>query len=89
VFFAYIGPETFLPLTSVVAAVAGVALMLGRNSLRFVVGLAAVARRLVRGPRTAATPNPAGGRARYLASRRAEAVILPVHGAEAREEPGD
>jgi hypothetical protein len=30
---AYFGPETFLPLTSVLAAVAGVGLMLGRNTL--------------------------------------------------------
>jgi hypothetical protein len=34
--FAYLGPETVLPLTSVVAAVAGVVLMFGRNALRFV-----------------------------------------------------
>jgi hypothetical protein len=30
---AYFGPETFLPVTSVIAAVAGVGLMLGRNTL--------------------------------------------------------
>lgn len=35
--FAYFGPETFLPLTSVIAAVAGVVLMFGRNSIRFIV----------------------------------------------------
>lgn len=33
--FAYIGPDTILPLTSIVAAVAGFFMMFGRNSLRF------------------------------------------------------
>ncbi|CAN5675005.1 hypothetical protein BH23PLA1_BH23PLA1_06610 [soil metagenome] len=32
--FAYIGPETFLPVASVLAALAGTVLMLGRNSLQ-------------------------------------------------------
>ncbi len=34
--FAYLGPDTFLPMTSVVAIVVGGLLMMGRNSLRFV-----------------------------------------------------
>jgi hypothetical protein len=34
--FAYFGPETVLPLTSVVAAVVGVVLMFGRNTVRFI-----------------------------------------------------
>ena len=33
--FAYFGPETVLPLTSIVAAAVGVVMMFGRNSLRF------------------------------------------------------
>jgi hypothetical protein len=37
---AYFGPETFLPLTSIVAAVIGVAMMFGRNSVRFLLYLA-------------------------------------------------
>jgi hypothetical protein len=36
---AYFGPETFLPLTSIVAAVVGVAMMFGRNTIRFVLYL--------------------------------------------------
>jgi len=36
---AYFGPETFLPLTSIVAAVVGVAMMFGRNTVRFVLYL--------------------------------------------------
>lgn len=32
--FAYFGPETFLPLTSVIAGVAGVFLMFGKNTFR-------------------------------------------------------
>ena len=34
--FAYFGPETMLPMTSVVATVVGVFLMFGRNTTRFV-----------------------------------------------------
>jgi hypothetical protein len=37
--FAYFGPETFLPLTSIVAAVVGVVMMFGRNTIRFVLYL--------------------------------------------------
>ncbi len=33
--FAYFGPETVLPLTSIVAAAVGVIMMFGRNSFRF------------------------------------------------------
>ncbi|AMV40584.1 hypothetical protein [Planctomyces sp. SH-PL62] len=36
---AYFGPETVLPATSIVATILGVALMLGKNSLRWGVGL--------------------------------------------------
>ncbi len=35
--FAYFGPETILPVTSVIATVVGVAMMLGRNSTRLLV----------------------------------------------------
>lgn len=33
--FAYFGPETIMPMTSVVATVFGVTLMFGRNTFRF------------------------------------------------------
>jgi hypothetical protein len=33
--FAYIGPETMMPVASVIAAVAGVVMMFGRNILLF------------------------------------------------------
>lgn len=33
--YAYIGPETMLPLTSAIAAVVGAFLMFGRNTFRF------------------------------------------------------
>ena len=39
---AYLGPETMLPMTSVVAGVVGVLMMFGRNSVRW--SLAAVRR---------------------------------------------
>lgn len=37
--FSYVGPETFLPLTSVLAAVLGVVLMLWRSGLRLAQGV--------------------------------------------------
>jgi hypothetical protein len=37
--FAYFGPETMLPLTSIVATIAGFAMLLGRGSLRYVLYL--------------------------------------------------
>jgi hypothetical protein len=71
---AYFGPETFLPLTSVIAGVLGVLLMFGRNTWRVVVD---GARRILRLPKAGATQpeptsTPAGTagpmsrRARYL-----------------------
>ena len=33
--FAYIGPETMMPVASVIAAVTGVVLMFGRNVVQF------------------------------------------------------
>jgi hypothetical protein len=38
--FAYIGPETLLPMTSVVATIVGFALVLGRNTLRLLLAAA-------------------------------------------------
>lgn len=35
--FAYFSPETLLPATSIVATVAGIMMMLGRGTLRFLV----------------------------------------------------
>ncbi len=37
--FAYFGPETVLPATSIVATILGVMLMLGKSSIRWCVGL--------------------------------------------------
>jgi hypothetical protein len=36
--FAYFGPETVLPMTSVVATIVGLIMMFGRHSLRVLVG---------------------------------------------------
>ncbi|MHC5537166.1 hypothetical protein ACYOEI_02890 [Singulisphaera rosea] len=33
--FAYFGPETMLPVTSIIATVAGIAMMFGRVAFRF------------------------------------------------------
>jgi hypothetical protein len=38
VVFAYLGPETMLPMTSVVAGAAGLVMMFGRSSVRWLVG---------------------------------------------------
>jgi len=37
--FAYFGPETVLPATSIIATILGVVLMMGKNSIRWSVGL--------------------------------------------------
>jgi hypothetical protein len=34
---AYFSPETLLPVTSIVATIAGIAMMFGRSSIRFVI----------------------------------------------------
>jgi hypothetical protein len=34
--FAYFGPETVLPVTSVVATVLGIVMMFGKNTFRFI-----------------------------------------------------
>ncbi len=49
--FAYFGPETVLPATSIIATVVGVVLMMGKNSIRWCLGMAA--RALGRAPKSA------------------------------------
>ncbi len=36
--FGYLGPETFLPATSVIATIIGVVLMVGKNGMRWMLG---------------------------------------------------
>jgi hypothetical protein len=36
VIFAYFGPETVLPVTSVIATVVGIVMMFGKNTLRLI-----------------------------------------------------
>jgi hypothetical protein len=50
--FAYFGPETLLPMTSVVATVVGIVLMFGRNAFRL------AARLVFRPAQTFAPPRP-------------------------------
>ena len=50
---AYLGPETMLPMTSVMAGVAGVLMMFGRNSVRW---CSATVRRLASKPEPAPKP---------------------------------
>ncbi len=57
--FAYIGPETMMPVASVIAATAGVFMMFGRNVVGFGRGLV---RRVWPGPerKKVAKPGPEG-----------------------------
>ncbi len=58
---AYLGPETLLPLTSILAAVAGGVLMFGRNLTRLVVGGLRMIARKAKGEST-----PAGRKSALL-----------------------
>jgi hypothetical protein len=55
--FAYIGPETMMPVASIIAAAAGVFMMFGRSVMGFGRGLV---RRILPGPprRSATPPGP-------------------------------
>jgi hypothetical protein len=55
-FFAYFSPETVLPVTSIVATIAGILMMLGRGTLRLIVRSAG--RRFRRSGRVARTSTP-------------------------------
>ena len=55
--FAYFAPETFLPLTSIVATIAGVVMMLGRGSMRYVVHCVRRRHQQTNGARVARHPN--------------------------------
>jgi hypothetical protein len=56
VIFAYLGPETMLPLTSIVATVAGILLMFGRGAFRIV--RRAVPIRLGQAAKSRSVPKP-------------------------------
>jgi hypothetical protein len=55
---AYFGPETVLPATSIIATILGVVLMLGKNSIRWCVGLAKTALDACLGRKPAAVEKP-------------------------------
>jgi hypothetical protein len=58
--FGYFGPEVILPVTSIVATVAGVAMMLGRGSYRYMIDLFHRARQRIqraRGPAAMSRPH--------------------------------
>lgn len=71
--FAYFGPETLMPLTSIVAAVAGVFLMFGKNTLRLIAGLFRGLGRTVRRESSVPTPHVASEGSSALERRRARA----------------
>jgi hypothetical protein len=57
---AYFSPETMLPLSSLIATIAGFALLLKRNSIRFIVGCCRAALRARRGGAGPSAPHFAG-----------------------------
>jgi hypothetical protein len=68
--FAYLGPDTFLPLTSIAAAIIGTMLMFGRT-LR--VAVVSVLRRIAgRSPATTDSASPGTWRIRRVATERKE-----------------
>jgi hypothetical protein len=61
VILAYVGPETILPMTSVVAGMFGILLILGRDTLRYLWGILKAGRRGIRALlRTALRREPVG-----------------------------
>ncbi len=88
--FAYFGPETLLPITSVIAGVVGVLMVLGKNTFRFLGLIWSGLWRMVRPnepsvPAPHITPTPTGtGNA--LERRRAKARTAQE--TEARDEHG-
>lgn len=90
--FAYFGPETLLPLTSIVAVAAGAIMMCGKNTLRFAqYGARALARKVGLGSKPASAPSartPAMARREAIAARRRGHVIGQAEGTavESRED---
>ncbi|HEU5118541.1 MAG TPA: hypothetical protein VFT74_18170 [Isosphaeraceae bacterium] len=85
-FLAYFGPETMMPMTSVLAVVAGVFMMLGRQTFAFFrVGVRKAARviGLVKTPPTATTPRPS-----TRSGSRLDPAEQPIHGSHATEHVG-
>jgi len=81
VVFAYLGPETVMPVTSIIATVAAVVVMFGKTLFRFAVGWIRTAWYGVR--RKNATPAP-----HFTVGRRRSGMIeaeTAVHAGEARE----
>ena len=70
-FIAYFGPETLLPLTSIVATIAGIVIMIGQGSIRFV--LHCIRRRHRRQNGVAGVSYPHGVAADH------ERLLAPVH----------
>ncbi len=80
---AYFGPETMMPMTSVLAVVAGVFMMLGRQAFTFLrMGLRKVGRLvgLVKTPPPTLTPRPS-----TRAGSRLDPAEQPIHGSHAAE----
>ena len=64
--FAYFSPETLLPVTSIVATIAGVVVMLGKGSIQWFMRVAQ--RRFRRSVRVAGTSRPHGHLAKGVPS---------------------
>lgn len=98
--FAYFGPETFLPLTSILAGIAGFLLMCGKNSWYFALAIwRGLGRMVGLGGSSSASasasassgpgmPEPHLNRARYLERRRARDTATADPDASASETSG-
>ena len=83
--FAYFGPETALPITSAVAAIAGVLLMSGRLATRHAARAARHAGRIVGlGRRSPGSPDP-GRQGRSAPLGWTGRASAPAHGGPAGE----
>ena len=63
VVFAYFGPETVMPMTSIIATVAAVVMMFGRTIFRFTLGWVRTAWYRMRGKNATPAPHFAVGHA--------------------------
>ncbi len=69
VLFAYFGPETVMPMTSILATIVAVVMMFGRTVYRFAIGWVRAAWYRMRGRNTTPAPHFVVGRRRSDAVR--------------------
>ena len=83
--FAYIGPETMMPVTSVIVGVVGVFMMFGRTSSGSAAASSA-ASGPVRSRKKVAKPNPEGAGRALISATTAVEMRIPPRGRSHQEE---